>query len=123
MAFKKKNKTGGQVEEGREGGIERARKRQSTFLRSLALPTCHSALLPDCQHASLQTQLQVTKSSHCPTQGVPSMFHIINFTKMPTAYKEGNYILIRATNSAPLPIAHNLALRPVGSPQNNMTTQ
>lgn len=48
MAFKNKNKTGGQVEEGREGGIERARKRQSAFLLLLFPPVTALSLLPAC---------------------------------------------------------------------------
>lgn len=40
MAFKKKNKTGGQVEEGRES------KKKAKHISALALPTCHSTHSP-----------------------------------------------------------------------------
>jgi hypothetical protein len=47
------------------------------------------------------------------------MFHIVNCTEMPTAYEEGNYILQRAVNQKLLSMSNTLALRPVGSLQNN----
>lgn len=115
----KKNRRSGRKGWGKEGTGKRIRERRSIF-SGFALPTCHSTLLAGCQHAPLQTQLQVTKSSHCPTQGVPSMFHTVNCTEMPTAYKKGNYTPIKATSSKLLPIAKKLALRPTGSLQNNI---
>lgn len=115
-------KNGRQVEEGGKGGTT-AGKGKVKHISVLALPTCHSTLLAGCQHVSLQSQLQVTKSSHCPTQGVPSMCNIINCTKTPAVYKEGNYILERVTNSTLLPISNKSALRPAGSLQNDKTTQ
>lgn len=50
------------------------------------------------------------------------MFHIVNCTEMPTAYKKGNYTTVRATNSKLLSISNKLALRPVGSLQSNIKT-
>lgn len=51
------------------------------------------------------------------------MCNIINHTKMPVAYKKGNYILDRATNSTLLPISNKVASRLSGSLQNNRTNQ
>lgn len=87
---KKKKKPEGQVEKGQgKEETERSKERGSIF-SGVALPTCLSTLLSRCQHAPLQTQLQVTKSSHCPTQGVFPMSHTANYTGMPNASKEGN---------------------------------
>lgn len=102
---------------GKEGN--RKRRREKKHISAFALPTCHSTLLAGCQHAPLQTQLQVTKSSHCPTQGVPSMFYAVNCIEMPNAYKQGNYILERATNCKLLSRSNKLVLRPRGSLKNN----
>lgn len=100
----KKNR--GQV--GKGGGKKGLERERRSIFSGFALPACHSILLASCQHAPLQTQLQVTKSSHCPTQGVPSMFHIANCTEMPTAYVTGNYTSIRATSSKLPTISQNL---------------
>lgn len=44
---------------GKEGNRKRTGERKS-LLSGFAFPTCHSILLAGCQHAPLQTQLQVT---------------------------------------------------------------
>lgn len=115
---KKNRRSGRRGCGGKEGWKEDRRKEK--HISGFALPTCHSTLLAGCQHAPLQTQLQVTKSSHCPTQGVPSTFRIVNCTEMPVVYKEGNYAPIRVTNSKLLSISNKLALRTIGSLQNNI---
>lgn len=90
MAFngERRKKTGGQEEKGGGGGNKEG-KRKVKHISALARPTCHSTPLAGCQHAPLQTQLQMTKSSHCPTQGVSSMFHIINCTKCQRLTRKG----------------------------------
>lgn len=115
----KKQRTGGQVEEVEKEGLERARERQVYFCSCSPPVTALSCCLPAC---SLANTAASDKEQPLSYSGVPPMFRIINCTEMPMAYKEGSYMLERATNSTLLPISLKLALRPAGSLKNNKTT-